>query len=117
MYICYFITNSNSYNTCTLSYSHLLIAGAIRAIVGIRVLNKTSDEYWFLMKFNLSHVDGNMEIKNVNIITEYFLIQLKTGSSRLVSFQLFQNFSINKYEQHNCLFSCVFLGGEKVQRG
>ena len=47
----------------------LLIASTIRAIVGIRVLNKTSEEYWFLMKFNLSHVGGNMEIRDVTIMT------------------------------------------------
>ncbi|KAJ7389125.1 hypothetical protein OS493_033447 [Desmophyllum pertusum] len=38
------------------------------------------DEYWFLMKFNLSHVGGNMDIKSVNIITEYFLVRLQIAS-------------------------------------
>lgn len=59
---------------------HVSIAGTIRAIVGIRVLNKTSEEYWFLMKFNLSQVDGNMDIKSVRIIAEYFLVRLQIDS-------------------------------------
>lgn len=59
---------------------YVSIAGTIRAIVGIRVLNKTSEEYWFLMKFNLSQVDGNMDIKSVRIIAEYFLVRLQIDS-------------------------------------
>lgn len=59
---------------------YVSVAGTIRAIVGIRVLNKTSEEYWFLMKFNLSQVDGNMDIKSVRIIAEYFLVRLQIDS-------------------------------------
>ena len=53
------------------------IAGTIRAIVAIRVLNKTSEEYWFLMKFNLSELNGNMDVKSPGMVTEYFLVRLQ----------------------------------------
>jgi len=66
----------------------LFIPGAIRAIVGIRVVNKTSEEYWFLMKFNLSHVGGNVDFKGVQVMTEYFLVQLQLHS-RLILLLIF----------------------------
>ena len=54
----------------------LFIPGTIRAKVGIRALNKTSEEYWFLMKFNLSNVGGDVDIKDVKTVTQYFLVRL-----------------------------------------
>ena len=52
----------------------------IRAIVGIRVLNKTSEEYWFLMKFKLSQLGENPAMKEHNIMTDYFLVRLQIAS-------------------------------------
>ncbi|XP_067043990.1 uncharacterized skeletal organic matrix protein 1-like [Acropora muricata] len=56
----------------------------ITVIVGFRVLNKTSEEYWFLTKFNFSHVqvEGNMEIGRITSSTEYFLVRLLTHSRK-----------------------------------
>lgn len=54
--------------------------GTIRSIIGIRVLNKTSEEYWFLMKFNLSYVNGDMDIRGMKVTTEYFLVRLQIAS-------------------------------------
>ncbi|XP_078363157.1 uncharacterized protein LOC144647255 [Oculina patagonica] len=60
--------------------------GTIIAIVEIRVLNKTSEEYWFLMKINIT-VEGD-NVGNMggvkSGITDYFLIKLKV-TSRLKS--------------------------------
>jgi len=58
------------------------IAAAITVTVSFRVLNKTSEEYWFLTKFNFSdvHVEGNMEIGGITSLTEYFLVRLLTHS-------------------------------------
>ena len=66
----------------------LFIPGTIRAIVGIRVFNKTSEEFWFLMKFNLSHVGVNVDIKGVQIMTDYFLVRLQLHS-RLIMLLIF----------------------------
>lgn len=55
----------------------MFIPATIRAIVSIRVLNKTSEEYWFLLKFNVSEVDGNVDMKVVNVTVDYFLVRLK----------------------------------------
>ena len=59
---------------------YLLLEGAIHATVSIRVLNKTLEEYWFLMKFNLSQVAGNVDIGDFNIRTTYFLVRLQLNS-------------------------------------
>ena len=56
---------------------YAFIPATIRAIVSIRVLNKTSEEYWFLLKFNVSEVDGNVDMKVVNVTVDYFLVRLK----------------------------------------
>lgn len=56
------------------------ISAIIRATVGIRVLNKTSEEYWFLIKFHLSRVGGNAAERDVNIMIEYFLIRFQIAS-------------------------------------
>lgn len=57
---------------------------AITVTVRFRVLNKTSEEYWFLTKFNFSHVhvEGNMEIGRITSLTEYFLVRLLTHSRK-----------------------------------
>lgn len=57
-------------------------AATIRAIVGIEVLNKTSEEYWFLMKFNLSYLDGNVDLGDVRKRNSYFLVHLLIDSNR-----------------------------------
>ena len=57
-------------------------AATIRAIVGIEVLNKTSEEYWFLMKFNLSYLDGNVDLGDVRKRNPYFLVHLLIDSNR-----------------------------------
>ncbi|XP_067045179.1 uncharacterized skeletal organic matrix protein 1-like [Acropora muricata] len=56
----------------------------IRVTVRFRVRNKTSEEYWFLTKFNFSHVhvEGNMEIGRITSLTEYFLVRLLTHSRK-----------------------------------
>ena len=58
------------------------IAAVIKVIVGFLVLNKTSEEYWFLTKFNFTHVhvEGNVEIGRITSLTEYFLVRLLTHS-------------------------------------
>ena len=58
------------------------IAAVVTVIVGFRVLNKTTEEYWFLTKFNFSRVqvEGNMEIGRITSSTEYFLVRLLTHS-------------------------------------
>ena len=60
------------------------IADSIQAIVSLRVLNKTSDEYWFLMKINITAADGNVKIQgfdqNTRSYTDYFLVRLLLGS-------------------------------------
>ena len=56
------------------------VLGTIRAIVSIRVLNKTSEEYWFLMKFNVSEVGGDVDIIDVNETIDFFLIRLHLDS-------------------------------------
>ena len=58
----------------------MFISDTIRVIVGIRVLNKTSEEYWFLMKFNFTQVGGNVDIKDVNVTAEFFLVRLQFDS-------------------------------------
>ena len=62
-----------------LTFLHVLhtIVVTIRAIVGIRVLNKTSEEYWFLLKSNLSQVGQNASMKD---LTDYFLVHLHIAS-------------------------------------
>ena len=54
-----------------------MFAANIGAIVGIQVLNKTSEEYWFLVKFNLSLLNGNMDLRNIKKEKAYFLIRLQ----------------------------------------
>ena len=54
-----------------------MFAANIGAIVGIQVLNKTSEEYWFLVKFNLSLLNGNMDLRNIKKKKAYFLIRLQ----------------------------------------
>ena len=58
------------------------IAAVMKLIVGFRVLNKTSEEYWFLTKFNFTHahVEGNVEMGMIKSSTEYFLVRLLTHS-------------------------------------
>ncbi|KAL9982017.1 hypothetical protein ACROYT_G010797 [Oculina patagonica] len=80
--------------------------GTIHAVVGIRVLNKTADEYWFLMKVNLSYVAGNVDIPGVKtMIMDYFLVRLEVVSSSQTprsengtgeSFELFGNRTTDK---------------------
>ena len=55
-------------------------AATIQATVGIRVLNKTSEEYWFLMNFNLSYLDGNVDLPYVKKENAYFLVHLQIVS-------------------------------------
>lgn len=54
-----------------------MFAANIGAIVGIQVLNKTSEEYWFLVKFNLSLLNGNMDLGNIKKEKAFFLIRLQ----------------------------------------
>ena len=54
-----------------------MFAANIGAIVGIQVLNKTSEEYWFLVKFNLSLLNGNMDLRNIKKEKAFFLIRLQ----------------------------------------
>ena len=56
------------------------ITGAVHAIVGIRVLNKTLDEYWFLMKVNLSYMVGDVNQGRIGNVTDYFLVRLEIVS-------------------------------------
>ena len=56
------------------------ITGAVHAIVGIRVLNKTLDEYWFLMKVNLSYMVGEVNQGKIGNVTDYFLVRLEIVS-------------------------------------
>ena len=66
------------------------IAATISAIVGIRVLNKTSEEYWFLMKFDLSYMNGNVDLKGINIMTDFFLVRLQPNARlKLIFFNFF----------------------------
>ncbi|KAK2565408.1 hypothetical protein P5673_010459, partial [Acropora cervicornis] len=62
----------------------IIALAAITVTVRFRVLNKTSEEYWFLTKFNFSdvHVEGNMEIGRITSLTEYFLVRLLTHSRK-----------------------------------
>ena len=55
-------------------------AATIQATVGIRVLNKTSEEYWFLMNFNLSYLDGNVDLPYVKKENAHFLVHLQIFS-------------------------------------
>ena len=52
----------------------------------IRVLNNTSEEYWFLMNFNFSHLSGNVDIRGVKIMAAYFLVRLRINSRSLFLF-------------------------------
>ncbi|XP_015758124.1 PREDICTED: uncharacterized protein LOC107337478 [Acropora digitifera] len=67
---------------------HVQGGGVQKAVITVtvrfRVLNKTSEEYWFLTKFNFSHVqvEGNMEIGRITSLTEYFLVRLLTHSRK-----------------------------------
>ena len=70
-------------------YLSQFITGTIRAIVSIRVLNKTSEEYWFLMNFNLSHVSGNADIRGVKIMAAYFLVRLRIDSRSVLLLSMF----------------------------
>ena len=56
--------------------------GTIIADVVIRVLNKTSDEYWFLLKMNTTVEGDNVEnMGGVRPgIMDYFLVKLKVAS-------------------------------------
>ena len=56
--------------------------GTIIADVVIRVLNKTSDEYWFLLKMNTTVEGDNLEnMGGVRPgIMDYFLVKLKVAS-------------------------------------
>lgn len=46
--------------------------------IGIGVLNKTSEGYWLLMRFNVSYVGGNVDIgRDVQIRTNYFVVRLQ----------------------------------------
>ena len=56
--------------------------GTIIADVVIRVLNKTSDEYWFLLKMNTT-VEGDSVDNMGGVrpgIMDYFLVKLKVAS-------------------------------------
>lgn len=55
-------------------------SGTIRAVVGIMVLNKTSEEYWFLMQFNVSQVTGEVDIVDGNETIDFFLIRFHLDS-------------------------------------
>lgn len=59
-------------------------AGNIHVIVSFRVLNKTSDEYWFLTKINITVADGNINVQGLNQKAkghaEYFLVRLHISS-------------------------------------
>ena len=59
-------------------------ADSLQAIVSLRVLNKTADEYWFLMKINITAADENVKIQSFDqstkSYTEYFLVRLLLGS-------------------------------------
>ena len=63
-----------------ISFSSYFFAVTIRAIAAIRVLNKTSEEYWFLIKFKLSQLGENPTIKEQNIMTDYFLVGLQIAT-------------------------------------
>lgn len=57
----------------------LNLTGTIHAIVAIRVLNKTSDEYWFAVKVNFSYVPGNVDLREEKtMMTDYFVVRLET---------------------------------------
>lgn len=54
------------------------VSGTITALVGLRVLNKTSEEYWFLMKINVTVNKGDLNMKGMQPkITGYFLLRLQ----------------------------------------
>ena len=55
-------------------------SGTIRAVVGIMVLNKTSEEYWFLMQFNVSQVSGEVDIVDGSETIDFFLIRFHLDS-------------------------------------
>ena len=58
----------------------LNLTGTIDAIVAIRVLNKTSDEYWFAVKVNFSYVPGNVDLREEKtMMTDYFVVRLETS--------------------------------------
>ena len=62
---------------CILIY----VSGTITALVGVRVLNKTSDEYWFLMKINVTVDKGDLDMKGLQpILTDYFMMRLQISS-------------------------------------
>ena len=46
-------------------------------IVGIQVLNKSSEEYWFVVNFNVSQ---GGEIKEANMTVDYYLVRLSMNS-------------------------------------
>ena len=73
--LCYY----SSYYSYTYN-SWLLFSGTIRAVVGIMVLNKTSEEYWFLMQFNVSQVSGEVDIVDGNETIDFFLIRFHLDS-------------------------------------
>ncbi|CAH3108364.1 unnamed protein product, partial [Porites lobata] len=71
--------------------------GTIRAVVGIMVLNKTSEEYWFLMQFNVSQVAGEVDIVDGNETIDFFLIRfhLDSGNSSHGSNVSFEIYGMN----------------------
>ena len=72
--------NPIKYPANILSFKFILAhvsAATIRAIVGIEVLNKTSEEYWFLMKFDLSYLDGNVDLGDVVVVVYNTILTFK----------------------------------------
>lgn len=62
------------------------IAGTITALVGIHVLNKTTEEYWFLMKINIT-VEGDSvgDMGGVKSgIMDFFLVKLKVNPGYVI---------------------------------
>lgn len=74
--------------------------GSVRLIVGILVHNKSLEEYWFLIKFNLSYVGGDVEIRSINTSTEYFLVRLP-AISRKSSNKSTHSFEVYGHRQTN----------------
>lgn len=56
------------------------LIGIITALVGVRVLNKTSDEYWFVLKLNVTIDKGNLDMKGLQpIVIDYFMMRLQVS--------------------------------------
>ncbi|XP_068679620.1 uncharacterized skeletal organic matrix protein 1-like [Montipora foliosa] len=84
--------------------------------VGIRVLNKSSEEYWFLVSFNASQFSESGDIDYANMTVDYYLVRLRINSSTAIdSFEIYGDNSTND-EQLRLVFGILQLILPSVRR-